>query len=58
MIEVIRPFPEAEQVVLRNSHKLMWKDDDAKPFLSGQVESNLINLNDALIDKIYSEFLP
>ena len=57
MLEVIRPFPEAEQSVMRHSHKFNWKVDTL-PFLSSQIETNLTNLNDSLINKLYEDHFP
>ena len=57
MLEVIRPFPEAEQVVMRHSHKFNWKTD-TKPFFSSQIESNLVNLYDSLTSKLYQDHFP
>ncbi len=56
MLEVIRPYPEAEQIVMRHSYKLIWNDPDSLPLLSGVVESDLTGLIVKDIENLQDHF--
>ena len=56
MIEVLRPYPEAEQVLMRHSYKLKWTNPDSLPLLSSIVESNLTSLIQKDLENLQDHF--